>query len=480
MGLLTHISFIQRKSAFFLSIVFSLFVFSVLMIKSQIILALLLAFFPLFLYVVIRMINRPDVIFLTVFTLSYFIMGLTRYIPGLQGGIVLDVLLLFTLFVTLLSSLNNSKIKWCESRNLLTVMTGIWLIYCILLVFNPETTLSNWATSVRGIAVYLFVFPLLTVVLFNEYKYLKYFLLLLAVLTLLAVFKMMIQKYVGFDAAERNWLFTRGGSTTHLVSGGTRYFSFFTDAANFGGGMGMAMVIFFFAGLYIRSTPLRFFYISVALLAGYAMMLSGTRAAIAVPFAGFAFFILLSKNWRIIILGIILFLFAFVFFKFTYIGHGNYEIRRMRSAFNVTQDASFQVRLSNQAKMRTFMQNHPLGIGIGKAKRAEPGDYMYNMATDTSLVYIWVETGIVGVILFLSIYLVLFVRGTYDVLFRIKNNELRGLLCALLSGIAGMLVCSYANETLLIIPNGPIVYISMGFIFMGRKYDRSISNEHKT
>ena len=206
------------------------------------------------------------------------------------------------------------------------------------------------------------------------------------------------------------------------------------------------------------------------------MMISGTRAAIIIPFAGYAFFIVLSKQWKVIIPGIVVIACAFVFFKYTYIGHGNNEIRRMRSAFRATEDASYKVRLANQAEMRLFMQDHPFGIGIGEAKRAEPGDYMYGLPTDTSLVYVWVETGIVGLIIFLFIFVATFARGSYDVWFNLRDNELKGLLSALLAGLAGMIAASYGNEVLQQFPNGPIVYICMAFIFMGRNLDRDISN----
>lgn len=479
MAIRPYISAFRGKPLLYSLIGFSLWVLSVLILKVGWVPAMILAITPLACYLLIRLLERPFLAFFSVFIVNYFIMGLTRYIPALPAGIVMDGLLFLTLTFTLFRG-RDRAIEWSGARNLLTLFSGIWLIYCIFLVLNPGTTPVDWAAGVRGLAVYLFVFPLLTAVLLDQYKYLKVFLFLWSVLTLLAVAKAFIQKYIGFDPAEQYWLHVIGGSTTHIISSGIRYFSFFTDAASFGCSMGMSMVVFSITALYIRSKSLRFYYIAVALLAGYCMMISGTRAAIVVPFIGYAFFILLSKQWKIIIPGIVLIICAFVFFKYTYIGHGNTEIRRMRSAFNVTQDASFQVRQANQAKMRVFMKDHPLGIGIGKAKRTEPGDHMYQLPTDTSLVYVWVETGVVGLALFLLVFLITFVRGSYDVWCKIHNKQLRGLLCALLAGLAGMLACAYGNEILQQFPNGPIVYMCMAFIFMGRKLDKAITDEQST
>jgi O-antigen ligase len=393
------------------------------------------------------MIERPLLSFLGLFMVNYFIMGLTRYIPGIPAGIVMDVLLLLTLTFVLFRT-RDRTVGWSDTRNLFTLFSGIWLVYCILLVFNPETTLAHWAAGVRGLALYLFLFPLFISLLLNQYKFLKLFLFIWSLLTLLAVIKALVQKLIGFDAAELYWLNVIGGRSTHIISSGIRYFSFYTDAASFGCNMGMSLVVFSVTAFYIRPKYLQLYYIAVALLAGYGMMISGTRAAMAVPFVGFTFFIMLSKQWKIIVPGIILIVMVFAFFKFTYIGHGNTEIRRMRSAFNVTQDASFKLRNSNQQKIRVFMQDHPFGIGIGEAKRAEPGDYMYQLPTDSSLVYIWVETGIIGLVIFLFIFLVTFVKGSYDILFKIRNRQLGGVLSAMLAGLAGMLVSGYGNEVL--------------------------------
>lgn len=453
----------------------SLALFSFLILKAGIFPATLLVIIPFACYLLLLMLERPLFAFLVVIIVNYFIMGVLRYVPGIPGGIVMDGLLFLTLFFALLRA-RDGAVDWSGGMNVLILISGVWLVYCTLLFFNPQTTAGNWFAGVRGLAVYLLLFPLLTSVLLNRYKYLKLFLIVWSVLTLLAVTKALMQKFIGFDPAEQRWL-NEGGSSTHIIFSGIRYFSFFTDAASFGCGMGLSMVVFSIAAFYVRSKPLRLYFIAVALLAGYGMMISGTRAAIIIPFVGYAFFIALSKQWKIIIPGIVVIACAFVFFKYTYIGHGNNEIRRMRSAFRATEDASYKVRLANQAEMRLFMQDHPFGIGIGEAKRAEPGDYMYGLPTDTSLVYVWVETGIVGLIVFLFIFVATFARGSYDVWFNLRDNELKGLLSALLAGLAGMVAASYGNEVLQQFPNGPIVYICMAFIFMGRNLDREISNE---
>lgn len=468
----------ERLRRIYIVLFFSIVIFIFILLNFGWIPSFIFSFLPLTIYLIIKFVEKPLFAYLCVFIINYFIMGLTRYVPSIPAGIIMDILLTFTFFLLIIYSKKHTlQIK--DVINPLTLFTVIWLIYCLILLFNPYTNINNWAAGVRALALYFFVFPILTVLLMNQYKYLKMFLFVWSILTILAVGKSLTQKFIGFDSAELYWLNVTGGRRTHIIYSGVRFFSFFTDAASFGCNMGMSMIVFLLAGFFVHSKTLRIYYIIVSLLAGYAMMISGTRAAIYVPFVGFAFFLILSKQWKIMISGIVIILALFVFFKFTYIGHGNADIRRMRSAFNITQDASYKVRQQNQILMKEFMKEHPFGVGIGEAKRAEPGDFLYKLPTDSSIVLIWVETGVIGLSIFLSIFLVTFLKGTYDIWFRIDNRQLRGLLSALLGGVAGMLVSSYGNEMLQQFPNGPIVYMCMAFIFMGPKIDKEI-NEHAT
>lgn len=451
-----------------------LLLFVLLLLKVGIIVALCWAAVPCLLFFLFSLLRRVDFTLFGVFIANYFIMGITRYIH-IPGGIVMD-LLLFLCFSLILFRGLVRPIEWGRVNHPLTFLSFIWLIYCSLLIFHPDTTPTAWSAGIRGVAVYLFVFPLLVSLVFHKYKHLKFFLYLWSGLTALAVIKALTQKFIGFDVAEKIWLYHEGASQTHIIYTGIRYFSFFTDAASFGSSMGLSMLVFSICAAYTKNKWLRIYFVFIAIGACYGMIISGTRAAMAIPFAGYITYFLLSKQWKVIIPGGMLLLVIFLFFNYTNIGNSNMNIYRMRSAFKFSEDASFQVRRQNQERMLTFMQDKPLGIGIGKAKRAEPGDYMYQLPTDSSLVLIWVETGLVGLFFFISIFLFVLIKGSYDVLFRISNPQLRGVLAAFLAGIAGMLVCSYGNEMLQQFPNGPILYTLMAFVMLGTKFDQQLAD----
>ena len=437
---------------------------------------------PFLLYGVLFAIKNPYWAFTLLFVMNYFIMGIIRYFPSVQGGILMDCLIMFNLFVLLLG-MCYKKVGWERARNGLTLAALIWLAFCFLELFNPQSvSVKGWAVSIRGYAIYFFFMAVFTPVIFYRYKDLKRILVIWSVLTLLAAFKSYIQRHYGFDAGELHWLYVRGGMSTHIINTGTRYFSFFSDAANFGSGMGLSMVVFSICSLAFKNKWTKLYFLGVAFAAAYGMVISGTRSALAVPFAGYALYIVMSKNIKVIVAGSLFLAATFVFLNFTTIGHSNALIRRARSAFN-TNDASFNVRLQNQKLMREYMKDKPFGVGLGhgggKAKEYAPNAYLSQIPTDSWFVMIWVETGIVGLMLHLGILFYVLARGMYLVMFRLKDRQLKIIIGSLTAGIFGIMVTSYANEILGQFPTGIIIYMSMAFIFISPSLDKEIEHSRK-
>lgn len=427
--------------------------------------------------------RNPAVSMLGMLVVNYFIMYLGReFLHGFPVGVILDAALFFNLAMLIMQALVHN-IEWRRAGTGLTLAAAIWMIYCVLELFNPQSVSpKGWTMAIRSLAFYFFLVVVLTQLTMARYKYLKAMLAVWSVLTLIAVGKALVQKYVGFNAAENYWLFVEGGSVTHIIYTGVRYFSLYSDAANFGAGMGLAMVVFSIAALYYRNPWMKAYLLAVAAAACYGMLISGTRSALAVPFAGYAVFVLLSRNVRMVAAGVVALIAAFVFLNFTTIGQGNSIIRRARSAFN-TEDASFRVRLENQARLRALMKDKPFGAGLGhgggKAKVFAPDAPLSQIPTDSWFVMIWVETGIVGLLLHIGILLYILARGAWLAVFRLRNTQLKGLITALVAGISGIVVMSYGNEVLGQIPTGAIIYMSMAFIFLSPRFDRELEEIEK-
>lgn len=432
---------------------------------------------PVALCMVYYTVNKPAWGMLLLFVVNYYIMGISRYVD-IPTGVVLDAVLAYNILLLLVHAMYR-RIEWRNAATSLTLAAAVWAVYGTFQIVNPETvSVSGWFSSVRSVSYHFLVIVVLAQLLLRDLKWLKYILFIWSALTITAVIKCLIQKHFGFDSAELYWLFVSGGATTHLIGSGVRYFSFFSDAANYGASMGLSMVVFSISALYFTKWRTKIYLLAVAALACYGMLLSGTRSALAVPFAGYALFILLSKNIRIIVAGALLVVGMFCILNFTYIGQGNPIIRRARSAFD-PNDPSLLVRLENQAKLRQLMRDKPFGAGLGhgggKAKTFAPDAPISQIPTDSWFVMIWVETGVVGILMHVAILCFILARGSFLVMFRLRDPQLRGLMGALTAGIAGIVVMSYANEVFGQIPTGIIMYLSMAFIFMAPEFDRRIT-----
>jgi len=429
---------------------------------------------PLLFLLVIYCLSSPISCFFLLYIASYLVMGVGRYIIlPLPAGVILDLLILFNFLCLSLHYIRGNPLGKLYYNPFLFI-SMLWMIFCLLEIINPMSTFANWITTVRSIGMHIVFFQLLVFLCLDNLEKLRIFFGLWGILILLGALKAIGQKYIGLDRFESSWLY-KFGAHTHVIYSGIRYFSFFTDAANFGCHMGLGIVVFTILAFYEKDANRRVFYIAVALLAVYGLMISGTRAAMAVPFVGFAFFIILVKEWKWIILGISLLVLAFSFFNLTTIGNSNADIRRMRTAFSFSDDASFNVRLENQKKMRSFMSDHPFGIGLGGSKHANQGDVMHGIATDSSFVFIWVETGIIGLILYILMCLTILSFGTYYVLFVLQDNRIKSIAAASTAGLAGIMVAGYANEVLHQMPTGQTVYILMGIIMLSPVIDKKLS-----
>lgn len=441
-----------------------------------------LGFLPIFVFFSSYIVSNTYLLLIGIFIINYYIMGVTRYFPNLQGGIIMDTMFIIIILSLIVNGFSKkTQIMWERINSPIIYAILIWLLYCIFEVFNPESVSSvAWLTNIRGIAFYFLLIVILSQLIINDYKKMKIIIFVWSILTLTAFLKVYFQKNQGFDSAELRWLYIDGGARTHIIWSGIRYFSFFTDAANFGCSMAFSFIVFLFCGIGERKIWLRIYFFVVAATTIYGLMLSGTRVAIVIPFVGLGLYILFSKNVKKIIIFSIILVSLFTFFKFTTIGEGNQYIRRTRTTFNTKEDASFNVRKENQAKIKIYMADKPLGIGIGlSAGRANKyGSYteLSKIPTDSWLVLIWVETGIVGLSLYLGLLLFIMIYYGY-IIFELKNNELKHYMIGIYGGIAGMIVASYANEAFAQFPNGYIVYIGLGLISVSPYLDKELTEK---
>jgi hypothetical protein len=278
------------------------------------------------------------------------------------------------------------------------------------------------------------------------------------------------QQNIGLEPSENAWLYGPG-RVTHVLQGGTliRYFSTYSDAANFGIGIASTSVAFLIFALTSRVKKHRIFFLVTGLACAWAMFPSGTRTAIGCFMAGIATYVFLSKSFKIAIPVSIIFGFFVIFLAFTKIGNGNTQIRRMRSAFD-KNDASTNVRKVNQEAMKKYMKEAPWGLGIGLYNVNVPANNKYmkvvNTPSDSEYVSIWVRTGIIGLTTFLICTAIMIIGACWVVFFKLENPSLRGIGAGLCCAMVSQQIGGYGNMVLMQFPNCLIFYGGLSIVFV--------------
>ena len=430
-------------------------------------------FLPPILIFLNRLFVKPEIGIYTLIVLSFFAIGVTRYIP-LPLGMSIDIFLVISV-ITVFFKFFYTKIDLTYVNSDITWLLLLWFLYSILQFFNPEALSQKaWVFAMRSISFYPLLLVPLTFLLFKKVKYVYIFIYLWGFLSILGTLKGLQQLYIGPDFAEQKWLDTIGG-ITHILFGELRVFSFYSDAGQFGAAQGATGIMGLLVALNIKGFLNKSFFWAVALSGLWGMMISGTRGALIVPLIGGMVYLIHRKNFRVIIIGIILMASIYSFFRYTYIGNSNSQIRRMRTAFTPSDEASLQVRLENRRVLKVYLSSRPFGGGIGSAggwgQRFSPNGFLASIPTDSWYVQIWAEQGIIGLTLHLLILAYIFTKSSYLIMFKIHDPELRGIFSAICAAFAGIMGASYGNGILGQIPSSVITYISWALMFMSPYFD---------
>ncbi|MBP6512470.1 MAG: O-antigen ligase domain-containing protein [Bacteroidia bacterium] len=434
-----------------------------------------LAALPFALGFVGLIIARPRFGMWAMFVFCFFANGITRYIDG-PFGLGVDIILLLTALGVLFRT--KEDLESPGVKNPLMTVVFIWFAYTVFEIVNPEArSFEAWFYAVRGVSLYFVAtVPLAFILLYRE-EDLDKFISIWFGLSLFATFWGLKQMIIGVDSAEQLWL-DAGAKSTHVLFGKLRVFSFYSDAGQFGAAQAHTGVV---AGILAmgpcKTKRKKYFYIFTSLMSLYGMAISGTRGALFVAITGFAIYFLVSNNIKIIVPGLIVGILAFGALKFTNLGQNNDQVRRMRTALD-PNDASLIARLENQKKLKIYLASRPIGGGIGAAgswgQRFSPGSFLATTPLDSWYVKIWAESGIVGLSIYLSMLLFL-IGNRFIFLFKMKDSELKFKLASLYGGFFGVCFASYGNQIFGQFPTGPVIYLSLVFMFLGETFVKKAS-----
>jgi hypothetical protein len=446
------------------------------LIMQKLLIAGIAALAPLACIIIYFGLSKPVFSYILYGTVCCYYSAIYRYAQVPKLSIILEIFLYVCIASIIINVTNNKeRWEWKNAFNIFSVTYLLWLLYIMLALLSPDVKIHKFETD-RAVFIGTPLCYLVSGVLMNTPKKLRTTLLLLGLFVATAAAKAYWQKVKGFDYAESIWLMA-GGWTTHMLQSGIRYFSFFTDAGNFGATMGMFTIIFGIISAHVKKHISRLFCLGVTVLAGIGMLMSGTRGAMVVPLAGMALYVILSKNFKIIISTMLVGAAIFSFFYFTNIGESNIFISRMRTAFRPSDDASFNVRLGNQRRFAHYLKDKPFGVGVGG--HIVDTERLLNLRekyipTDSHYVGIWVQNGIIGLYIYVGMLVAILIRACYVLMFKVRNKQLRNILAALLCGIFGVWVNGYVGEGMGFLPGIFLIAMFMSFIFNGPYMDKKL------
>ena len=390
---------------------------------------------------------------------------------ALPLGIGVEALLILTL---LFAVFNKHKVNWSNANNDMVMLIILWFAISVLQIANPSgASKVGWANEIRGTALnMLLIVPLACAVMQRE-KYLNLFLYVVISFSILGALNGLKQLYIGLFPGEQ--LFLMENEKTHLIYGMIRVFSFYTDAGQFGASMSHIALVSWVMAMGPFKFWKRVLFFGIGCLLFYGMVISGTRGAFFVLSGGLVG-LFLMRNFRLLALGLLAGVALFSFLKFTDIGQGSYQIRRLRTAVNPEQDASFMVRLNSQMKLADYLRDKPFGGGLGtigqNGKEYNSGMFLASIEPDSYWVKVWAMYGVVGLIIWFAINM--YIMGKCcGIIWKIDDPILRIKLIALISGAIGIFVASYGNEVINRTPSSILVFISWAIIYNAPKWDNN-------
>ena len=402
--------------------------------------------------------------------INYFLQvkGLHLPFPMSLPNELLEIILLSLAII----DVKNSHFE--RTANMMLYALFIWCGFCTLQVLNDTCNigldLGAWYTGARMMAFQIMYAFLVYSIYISKPDILIKYLLLWGLLALFASFWVWKQKNIGFTNAENAWIQGRG-RLTHILQGGTliRYFSIYSDAANFGIGIASTAVAFIIFGITSKIKKYKYFFLITGFVCAWAMFPSGTRTAIACLMAGFITYIFLSKSTKIAIPFSIVFAFFVFILVFTKIGDGNAQIHRMRTAFD-KNDASAGTRYYNQQVMKKYLKDAPWGIGIAQGYGSVPANNKYTLMStipaDSEYVYIWIRTGIIGITTFLICTAIMLLGACWIVLFRLRSPSLRGIGAGMCCAFVSIQLGGYGNQVLMQFPNCLVFYGGLTIVYV--------------
>ncbi|RYG51109.1 MAG: O-antigen ligase domain-containing protein [Chitinophagaceae bacterium] len=390
---------------------------------------------------------------------------------------VLEILILF---VFLGSYLNRTGVPG-TSRVLIKTLISIAIITntasVLIQAFNPNVKgLEVWMPTVRRWLVYIMVYVMAYRLIDSMQKFrffAKFWIIAAFVVALYGCY----QQWFGYLPMEMNYIMSVPGSYELLFQGGQlRKFSFLSDVVSFGVLAGSMATFTLVIAIYQKNRNRMALMIFMALIMLLGMAYSGTRTTTIILPAGIMLygFLTIKSKTTVITLFCMTMIGLFLFFAPIY---SSPTLNRMRTTFD-SKDESMNLRERNRHYIQPYLHAHPLGGGIGTSgllgAHFYPEHPLADFPTDSGLLRIGLESGWIGLIIWIFFNLAILWQGIYYY-FRMKSRECKIFIAALLATLFPIIVTQYSQETIGQIPGAIFFFSALSLMKRLMEFDAGVA-----
>lgn len=395
---------------------------------------------------------------------SFFVWDMERLLPvGMGLTTLVDFFTLATFAGVVLKKSLKKEFFWknCDHPLLYTYL--LYILFTFLQFFNPNVeNLSGVITIIRKFVVLLLYFYSILQCL-DDLKELERFFKIFMVLTLITALYACYQEWFGLPQYELDYIQSDPllVQLYELDNGDFRKFSFLGNPKSFGLLMAASVLIPIILLVRLKTNrktkAFLIFCIAILLL---GMSYSGTRTANFMLVMGLILYVLMTITNRSTLIFACVATFIFVFILYAPI-YGNVTINRIRSTFELSTDASLEVRDINRRNIQPYIHAHPIGGGLGTTgilnMKNNPNHPLSGFPTDSGYLQTALELGWIGLLIQCSVYFIALQQGV-RAYFRSTIKKHRTILLAALPCLFSYMVAQYAQVSIGDFPGIFLIY----------------------
>ncbi|MDW3195129.1 MAG: O-antigen ligase family protein [Cytophagales bacterium] len=406
---------------------------------------------------------------------SFFLSVALRLVPNIPVGIGLDLMIL------IMVSGNIYKMQyernWTGLKSPLTVILMIWVVYNLAQVANPyAASRVAWFYVIRPAVGYLMLYFLVwqAMVTSKDSRRLFNFVLFLSAIAGLWGIYQGLFGYFGWEMSH-----VIRTDTIHLVfnNGRWRAFGPIGSPAQYGIIMAAMCCLSLNTAFGSREVRSKVIYLLIGCICLLAMVFSGTRSSFIIIPIYYFIKVVISRNRK---LWVSLVFAGMALGAVAKMPTSNYHILRIQSVFKASEDKSYQIRANNRKMITPWIMKHPIGGGLGSTgvwgQRFSPGTFLANFPPDSGVIRVAVELGWIGLIIFLLIYFIAFLKGVMAY-WRMPDSPQKAQVAGMLCMLPPLGVVEIGQEVAGVFPMSLLFWVLLGLLFVNIRHSKNQSSK---